>query len=280
MRSRGFLFLLSLCFLCLCVEPSRSLIFERNLPSGAQSLQRTRDAVRFFFLSGGSFSVDCAPSDDADVDSADIQQAVRDGGGLSGSFWFLCTEAEYRANGGFTTEAELGPARAFCPLESADDGGWCDIAFPLLTCVTTGNMTKHAIAGNVTSRGMFYQVVVNCNPSSLPATVTTEFLNPYGEHLGYDTMALPSLYSLMSIMWSILFVTGAWNWFTHRRQSTRLHTVLSAYPLAKLAWLVVAVLYWQDLSGELLFCDWGLGVFLGDFFPSPPSIFSRRRVDC
>jgi len=90
--------------------------------------------------------------------------------------------------------------------------------------------------------------MLNCASTPMKVELVMTVMNPDGEHLGYGFIPLPIIYMLLLSVWVVGTSMWCFNWIKHRTQTIRLNSALSIYPVTKIVFAAIAILYWKTIS--------------------------------
>jgi len=102
----------------------------------------------------------------------------------------------------------------------------------------------------ITSYGVYYLLLANCDKNTLNLQFDMVLKNPNGEQLGFGYIPLPALYTVQLVLWIIAFGAWCFNWIKYRTQNNKLHRIITLFPSTKLIFCVSAVLYWNTFATE------------------------------
>jgi len=146
--------------------------------------------------------------------------------------WFIgCTQTEYVQLFNFGYD--------YCSVIS---NASCTLSVQL----SSQNITISKLS--ITRYGVYYFDLLNCGPNPIQADLFLTLLNPEGEHLGYGYIPLPPMHMILVGVWTLSLAVWCFNWIKNRKQKIKLNQVISVFPVIKIAFAAVAILYWKTLS--------------------------------
>lgn len=183
----------------------------------------------FGFLSGGEIDIKIEPNDD--VDEYELTMII-------------CNEDDYwDAFDAYTnSEGEKLCDKIVAYNNGEEDSDFCSVVYTF--------QTYAQIKAKVESGDWYYFDLVNCNDPTPDIDVDIEytFFNPGKEHLPYDVIPLPGIYSVLILLYGMLLFGWMLNWATHIGGSNKLHKLLFLPLIIKMFICTYAALFWAGFS--------------------------------
>lgn len=141
--------------------------------------------------------------------------------------------------------------------DGTDEHAFCSVIYTF--------QTYAKIDAKVESWNWYYFDLVNCGDPTpdIDVDIDYTFLNPGKEHLPYDVIPLPGIYSVLILLYGMLLFGWMLNWATHIGGSNKLHKLLFLPLIIKIFICVYAALFWAGFSSG---GDATIGLVFGFFY--------------
>eukprot|EP00029_Vermamoeba_vermiformis_P006041 TRINITY_DN2266_c0_g1_i1.p1 TRINITY_DN2266_c0_g1~~TRINITY_DN2266_c0_g1_i1.p1 ORF type:complete len:430 (-),score=33.43 TRINITY_DN2266_c0_g1_i1:71-1360(-) len=130
----------------------------------------------------------------------------------------------------------------FCAVNST-----CPYSWAVFNATADGRLQHNA---TIPVDDLIYFYLINCDGVYASLYFEVLFMNPDGEQLSTEFLPLPYLYMVAGGLWLVGTIFWLSNWMIYKRRTVPLHKTITVFPLTKLIWCGIAVLYWKTLSIE------------------------------
>ncbi|EGC31697.1 hypothetical protein DICPUDRAFT_82427 [Dictyostelium purpureum] len=117
--------------------------------------------------------------------------------------------------------------------------------------------------GTIMDQDYYKFVTFSCwnSPGSktVPMEISYEQINPNHNHLSMEYFYFPNTFLVFLILWSIVAIGWLTNWLLYRKQSTKLHFIISLIPISTIVYLIFTYFFYSYLKRD---GDFGWAVYI------------------